>query len=246
MLFGFFFGDWSVLLLIPAMIFAVWAQIKVKSTFDKYDKIQTMRRMTGADAARRILDSNGLFDVKVEYVRGHLNDHYDPKANVIRLSDATYGSTSVAALGVAAHEAGHAVQHATGYLPIKIRSAIIPVTRFGSMLAMPLFFIGLLLTGYLSAEMDPIFGEYLMFGGILLFSFSTVFQLVTLPVEFNASKRALETLSNSGYLYEEEITGARKVLTAAAMTYVAALATSLASLLRLILIASGASGRRRR
>ena len=246
MFFGFFWGDWSVLILIPAMIFAVWAQFKVKSTFDKYDKINTMRRMTGADAARRILDQNGLFDVKVEYVRGHLNDHYDPKAKVIRLSDATYGSVSVAALGVAAHEAGHAVQHATGYFPIKVRGAIIPVTRIGSMLAMPLFFIGLLLTGYLSASVDPIFGEYLMFGGIVLFSLSTIFQLVTLPVEFNASKRALETLESSGYLYDEEIQGARKVLSAAAMTYVAALATSLASLLRLILIASGASGRRRR
>ena len=246
MFFGFFFGDWSILVLIPAMIFAFWAQIKVKSTFEKYDKIQTMRRMTGADAARRILDSNGLYDVKVEYARGHLNDHYDPKARVIRLSDATYGSSSVAALGVAAHEAGHAVQHATGYVPIKIRSAIIPVTRFGSMLAMPLFFIGFLVTGYLSMELDPIIGEYLMFGGILLFSFSTLFQLVTLPVEFNASSRALETLESSGYLYGEEITGAKKVLSAAAMTYVAALATSLASLLRLLLIAGGVSGRRRR
>ena len=246
MFFGFFFGDWSILVLIPAMILAFWAQIKVKTTFEKYDKVQTMRRMTGADAARRILDRNGLYDVKVEYVKGHLNDHYDPKAKVIRLSDATYGSTSVAALGVAAHEAGHAVQHATGYVPIKIRSAIIPVTRFGSMLAMPLFFIGFLITGYLSAEMDPMLGEYLMFGGILLFSFSTLFQLVTLPVEFNASSRALETLESSGYLYDEEIKGARKVLSAAAMTYVAALATSLASLLRLLLIAGGASGRRRK
>ena len=240
MLFGLFYFDWTILIVLPAFILSIWAQAKVSSTFNKYSQMYTRKGMTGASAARRILDSNGLFDVKVEYVKGHLNDHYDPRAKVIRLSDATFGSTSVAALGVAAHEAGHAVQHATGYVPIKIRSAIIPVTRFGSMLAMPLFFIGLLLTGYLSAEMDPIFG------GILLFSFSTLFQLVTLPVEFNASKRALETLSNSGYLYEEEITGARKVLTAAAMTYVAALATSLASLLRLILIASGASGRRRR
>ena len=231
MFFGFFWGDWSIILLIPAMIFAFWAQIKVKSTFDKYDKIQTMRRMTGADAARRILDNNGLHDVKVEHTRGHLNDHYDPKAKVIRLSDATYGSVSVAALGVAAHEAGHAVQHATGYVPIKIRSAIIPITRFGSMLAMPLFFIGLLLTGYLSAEMDPIFGEYLMFGGILLFSFSTVFQLVTLPVEYNASARALEWLESSRLLQGQQLGYARESLRWAARTYLVAALSAIATVL---------------
>ena len=243
MFFGFFWGDWTIILLVPAMIFAFWAQFKVQSTFKKYDRIKTQRGMTGADAARKILDSNGLYDVKVEYVRGHLNDHYDPRTNVIRLSDATYGSTSVAALGVAAHEAGHAVQHATGYFPIKLRGAIIPVTRFGSMLAMPLFIIGLLLTGFMN--IDPIVGQYLMFGGIALFSLSTLFQLVTLPVEFNASSRALRTLEESGMLYGEEISGAKQVLSAASMTYVAALASSLASLLRLIIIASGSSSRRR-
>ena len=243
MFFGFFWGDWTIILLVPAMIFAFWAQYKVQSTFKKYDRIKTQRGMTGADAARKILDSNGLYDVKVEYVRGHLNDHYDPRTNVIRLSDATYGSTSVAALGVAAHEAGHAVQHATGYFPIKLRGAIIPVTRFGSMLAMPLFIIGLLLTGFMN--IDPIVGQYLMFGGIALFSLSTLFQLVTLPVEFNASSRALRTLEESGMLYGEEISGAKQVLSAAAMTCVAALASSLASLLRLIIIASGSSNRRR-
>ncbi len=243
MFFGLFWGDWTIILLIPAMIFSFWAQFKVQSTFKKFDRVQTQRRMTGADAARRILDSNGLYNVKVEYVRGHLNDHFDPKARVIRLSDATYGSTSVAALGVAAHEAGHAVQHATGYAPIKLRGAIIPATRFGSMLAMPLFIVGLLLIGFMN--IDPIVGEYLMFGGIALFSLSTLFQLVTLPVEFNASSRALRTLEESGMLYGEEISGARQVLTAAAMTYVAALATSLATLLRFILIATSASNRRR-
>ena len=169
--------------------------------------------------------------------------YYDPRTNVIRLSDATYGSTSVAALGVAAHEAGHAVQHATGYFPIKLRGAIIPVTRFGSLLAMPLFIIGLLMTGFMN--IDPVVGQYLMFGGIALFSLSTLFQLVTLPVEFNASSRALRTLEESGMLYGEEISGAKQVLSAAAMTYVAALASSLASLLRLIIIASGSSNRRR-
>ena len=243
MFFGLFWGDWTILILLPAMIFAFWAQFKVQSTFKKFDRVNTLRGMTGADAARRILDMNGLYHVRVEYVRGHLNDHFDPRANVIRLSDATYGSTSVAAVGVAAHEAGHAVQHATGYAPIRLRSAIIPVTRFGSMLAMPLFLIGLLLAAY--GAMDPILGEYLMLGGIGLFSLSTLFQLVTLPVEFNASARALKTLEGSGILYGDEVSGARSVLSAAAMTSVAALATSLATLLRLLIIASGASGRRR-
>lgn len=243
MFFGLFWGDWTIILLMPAMIFALVAQARVQSTFKKYDRVHSQRRMTGAEVARRILDRNGLYEVKVEYVRGHLSDHYDPRANVIRLSDATYGSTSVAAIGVAAHEAGHAVQHATGYMPIKIRSAIIPVTQFGSRLAMPLFLIGLLLVGF--SVLDPVIGEYLMFSGIVLFSLSTLFQLVTLPVEFNASSRALRTLEESEILYSNEISGARAVLRAAAMTYVAALATSLAYLLRFIIIASGASGRRR-
>ncbi len=243
MFFGFFWGDWTLILLLPAMILSFWAQFKVQSTFKKYDRITTQRHLTGADAARQILDRNGLRHVRIEYIKGHLNDHFDPRTNVIRLSDATYGSTSVAALGVAAHEAGHAVQHATGYVPIRIRSAIVPVTQFGSKLAMPLFLIGLLLIG--AGAIDPIIGEYLMFGGIVLFSLSTIFQLVTLPVEFNASSRALKTLEESGILYGNEIKGAKKVLGAAAMTYVAALATSLAYLLRFILIASSASNRRR-
>lgn len=243
MFFGLFWGDWTILLLLPAMIFALSAQLKVQSTFKKYDRVQSMRRMTGADAARRILDLNGLYHVKVEYIRGNLNDHFDPRTNVIRLSDATYGSTSVAAIGVAAHEAGHAVQHATGYAPIKLRSAIVPITQFGSRLSMPLFIVGLLLISF--GAVDPVVGEFMMFGGIALFSLSTLFQLVTLPVEFNASRRALATLESSGLLYREEIGGARAVLSAAAMTYVAALATSLAYLLRFIIIASSASGRRR-
>ena len=243
MFFGLFWGDWTLILLMPAMIFAFVAQARVQSTFQKYDRVHSERRMTGADVARRILDLNGLYDVKVEYVRGHLNDHFDPRTNVIRLSDATYGSTSVAAIGVAAHEAGHAVQHATGYAPIRLRGAIIPVTQFGSRLSMPLFLIGLLITGF--GMIDPAIGEILMFGGIILFSLSTLFQLVTLPVEFNASSRALRTLEESNILYGDEIVGAKAVLSAAAMTYVAALATSLAYLLRFILIAAGASGRRR-
>jgi Zn-dependent membrane protease YugP len=243
MFFGLFWGDWTLLIVLPAMIFAMIAQYNVKSTFEKYNRVMTERRMSGAEAARRILDRNGLYNVQVERIRGHLNDHYDPRTNVIRLSDATYDSVSVAALGVAAHEAGHAVQHAKGYLPIKIRSAIIPVTRFGSMLAMPVFLIGLLLTSF--GYMDNYVGGIIMMVGILLFSLTTLFQLVTLPAEFNASSRALKTLEESGLLYGEEVSGARRVLSAAALTYVAALATSLASLLRLIIIASNASNRRR-
>lgn len=243
MFFGFFYWDWTILILLPAMIFALIAQFSVKSTFEKYNKVPTARRMSGAEAARRILDRNGLYNVKIERARGHLTDHYDPRANVIRLSEATHDSVSVAALGVAAHEAGHAVQHATGYFPIKVRSAIIPVTQIGSSLAMPIFLVGILLS--YAQYVTPEVGGIIMGAGILLFSLTAFFQLVTLPVEFNASSRALKTLEEAGILYEEEISGARKVLSAAAMTYVAALASSLASLLRLILIANRASGRRR-
>lgn len=243
MFFGFFYWDWTILILLPAMIFAIIAQFSVKSTFEKYNKVPTARRMSGAEAARRILDRNGLYNVKIERARGHLTDHYDPRANVIRLSEATHDSVSVAALGVAAHEAGHAVQHATGYFPIKVRSAIIPVTKIGSSLAMPIFLVGILLS--YAQYVTPEVGGIIMGAGILLFSLTAFFQLVTLPVEFNASSRALKTLEEAGILYEEEISGARKVLSAAAMTYVAALASSLASLFRLILIANRASGRRR-
>lgn len=243
MFFGFFWGDWTIIILLPAMIFAFIAQARVQSAFNKYDKKPTSRRISGAEAARRILDKNGLYDVRVERVSGHLSDHYDPKAKVIRLSEATYDSISVAALGVAAHEAGHAVQHATGYFPLKVRSAIIPITQFGSRLAMPLFLIGLILC--YSAYDGSLFGEIMMFSGIVLFSFSTLFQLITLPTEFNASRRAMQTLEESELLYGEELVGARRVLSAAAMTYVAALATSLAYLLRFVLIAGGASNRRR-
>ena len=234
MIFGLFWGDTTILVLIPAMIFAFWAQMRVNSTFKKYAKVPSRRGLTGAEAARRVLDANGLRHVTVERVHGHLTDHFDPKAGVIRLSDATYASTSVAAIGVAAHEAGHAVQHAEGYVPIKVRSAIIPLTRFGSFLAMPLFLIGLLMGSgsYLGYGIGTIF----MVTGILFFSFSTLFQLVTLPTEFNASARAMKALEDGGLLADDELPGAKATLSAAAMTYVAALASSLASLLRLILI----------
>ena len=234
MFFGLFWGDTTILVLIPAMIFAFWAQMRVNSTFKKYAKVPSRRGLTGAEAARRVLDANGLRHITVERVHGHLTDHFDPKAGVIRLSDATYASTSVAAIGVAAHEAGHAVQHAEGYVPIKVRAAIIPLTRFGSFLAMPLFLIGLLMGSgsYLGYGIGTIF----MVTGILFFSFSTLFQLVTLPTEFNASARAMKALEDGGLLADDELPGAKATLSAAAMTYVAALASSLASLLRLILI----------
>ncbi len=234
MLFGLFFGDWTILVLIPAMIFALVAQAKVKSTFDRYSKIPNRRGITGAQAARLVLDANGLRDVRIEQIGGHLTDHFDPRENVIRLSNSVYSSTGIAALGVAAHEAGHACQHALGYAPIKIRAAIIPITNFGSKLAMPLFLIGILISSM--AQMSSPVADIFMLAGILFFSFSTLFQLVTLPTEFNASSRAMKALESGGILTSEELPAARSTLSAAAMTYVAALATSLASLLRLILI----------
>jgi Zn-dependent membrane protease YugP len=183
--------------------------------------------MTGFDSARCILDANGLYDVRIERVHGHLTDHYDPRANVIRLSDSVFDSPSAAAIGVAAHEAGHAIQYAKGYAPIKLRQSIIPMTRIGSSLAMPLFIIGIL---FAMAE--------LMYVGIAFYSLALLFQLVTLPVEFNASRRAMAALRESALLSESELQASRKVLTAAALTYVAALASSLLSLLRLIILAN--------
>ena len=234
MFFGLFWGDTTILVLIPTMIFAFWAQMRVNSTFKKYAKIPSRRGLTGAEAARRVLDANGLRHITIERVHGHLTDHFDPTAGVIRLSDATYASTSVAAIGVAAHEAGHAVQHAEGYVPIKVRSAIIPLTRFGSFLAMPLFLIGLLFI--IGSDVAYGIGTIFAVTGILFFSFSTLFQLVTLPTEFNASARAMKALEDGGLLAADELPAAKATLSAAAMTYVAALASSLASLLRLILI----------
>ena len=228
MIFGLFRFDWTILLVIPAMIFAIWAQFKVQSTYKKYSSYPTRRGMTGAQAARRILDENGLQHVRIEHIRGNLNDHFDPRENVIRLSDAVHDSKSAAAIGVASHEAGHAVQHAKGYAPIKLRAAIVPVTQFGSMLAIPLFFIGLLMAS-----------DYLMLAGIVLYGLIAFFQLVTLPVEFNASSRAMKSIRASGMLTEEECAASREVLTAAALTYVAALVTSLMTLLRLIILAGG-------
>lgn len=227
-----FFDVYYLVLVLPAVFLAMWASARVNSTFRKYSQQYSRRNLTGADAARLVLDANGLHNVRIERVAGNLTDHYDPRTNVIRLSDSVYGSTSTAAIGVAAHEAGHAIQYAVHYVPIKLRAAIIPATRIGSMLAIPLILIGLL---FVSGDL----GVQLAYAGIACFGLSTVFQLVTLPTEFNASRRALAALESGHLLDENEMVGARKTLWAAAMTYVAALAVSLAQLLRLLLIVGG-------
>ena len=222
-----------IILMLATTVFAIIAQIKVKSTFAKYSKEASARRITGAQAARLILDRNGLTNVRIERISGELTDHYDPKTNVVRLSDSVHDSPSVAAIGVAAHECGHAVQHAVGYGPIKLRMAIIPVTQLSSKAAVPLIIIGLII-GFTGIA-------YL---GVACFAVATFFQLVTLPVEFNASSRAMTTLEEYGTLDDGELRGARKVLTAAAMTYVAALATSLVQLLRFLAMVRGNNRRR--
>lgn len=238
-MFGFFWWDWTLLIVLPGFIFAMWAQYKVKSAY-RAGASQALRYgMTGGAVARRILDSNGLSDVSIEMVAGDLTDHYDPRTRVLRLSQSVYHGNNVAAVGVAAHEAGHAMQHSKGYVPLKLRSAILPVCNIGSNLAMPLFLIGLLIS-----YMSPLMGEWLMLVGIAAYSLAIVFQLVTLPVEFNASRRAMRCLSGSGTMSDAELKGSRRVLTAAAMTYVAALAVGLLSVLRLLIIAGSHSRRR--
>lgn len=211
------------LFLLPAMLLGLWAQMKVKGTFNKYNKINNSRGMTGAEAARMVLDRNGLSHVRIEHISGELTDHYDPRDNVIRLSTPVYNSTSIGAVGVAAHEAGHAVQHAEGYVPIKLRNAIIPVCNIGSQVGPIMIIIGCLFAGT--------FGRDLIFLGIMLFSLVALFQLVTLPVEFDASGRALEVIRDSGVFDNSDYRGAKKVLSAAAMTYVAALVTTLSQIL---------------
>ena len=213
------------ILIIPTMLFAFWAQSRVSSTFNKYSRVMSRGGYTAAEICRRILDSNGLYHVRIEHISGNLTDHFDPSTNVVRLSDTVYGSRSVASIGVAAHEVGHAIQYAVGYVPIRVRAAIIAITNFGSKLSMPLILLGFLF------QWQPIVNL-----GIILFSLMTLFQLVTLPVELNASRRALKTLEGDSILYGEEVSQAKSVLTAAALTYVAALLTSAAQLLRLILI----------
>ena len=231
--------DWTyVYLVLPCLILSLWASAHVNSTFRRYSKQHSLRGITGADAAARVLAANGVRGVRIEHISGNLTDHYDPSSTVIRLSDNVYGSTSTAAIGVACHEAGHAVQYAQQYAPIKLRAAIIPVTNFGSRLAMPLILIGLLFSSL--GELSNFF----IYLGIACFGLSLVFQLVTLPVEFNASRRALAAIEQSGILTDEERAGARKTLTAAALTYVAATAVSLAQLLRLLMLFGNRNRRR--
>lgn len=222
--YGYYFDIYYLILVVPAVIFSMWAQAKVNSTFNEYSRVTTYSRMTGFEAARRILDANGLRHVAIERVSGNLTDHYDPRTNVIRLSDRVYSSSSVAAIGVAAHEAGHAVQYAVGYTPIKIRTAIIPVCQIGSNLSWPVIMLGLIMSSSTMVNF-----------GLLLFATVAIFQFVTLPVELNASNRATAALSMSGSITDSELFGVEKVLQAAAMTYVAALAVSLANLFRLII-----------
>lgn len=229
-----FYFDWTyVVLVLPAVILAMWASTNVNGTFKKYSTQYSRRGITAAQAARRVLDANGLQHVQIQHVGGNLTDHFDPKANVIRLSDSVYSSTSTAAIGVACHEAGHAVQHAVHYAPIKLRNAIVPITNIGSRLSMPLILLGLIL----SAASPDLF--WLIYAGIACFGLSAVFQLVTLPTEFNASRRALQAIASGNLLYDDEMDGARKTLRAAALTYVAALAVAVTQLLRLVIIFGG-------
>ena len=226
--FFYYYDPYYWIILVPAMLIALLAQINVSSTFNRYSRLASRRGLTGAQAAEAVLRAHGVYDVRIERVAGRLSDHYDPRSNVIRLSDAVYGSSSVASLGVAAHEAGHAVQYAQGYGPIRLRTAIIPICNIGSQLSILLIVLGLIF--YFPA----LFGV-----GVILFAVAVVGQVVTLPVEFNASSRAMASLRDTGLLDEQELRGARKVLTAAAMTYVAALLVSIAQLLRFLLAFGG-------
>lgn len=235
MLYYYGFDMTYVILVLPFVILSIWASLNVNSTFKRYSKQFSMRRITGAQAAQRVLSANGVSGVRIERVGGNLTDHYDPRTNVIRLSENVYDSTSTAAIGVACHEAGHAVQYAQAYGPIKLRAAIIPVTNIGSWLAMPLIILGILFSAF--AEMS----YALVYIGIGCFGLSLVFQLVTLPVEFNASNRAIRAIEDGNILTDEESRGAKKVLRAAALTYVAAAAVALMQLLRLVMIFGGRS-----
>ncbi|MCI7098566.1 MAG: zinc metallopeptidase [Lachnospiraceae bacterium] len=220
-----FYGiDPTYILVIAGALLCLLAQNNVTSTYSRYSRVQSRTGMTGAMAAERILRANGIYDVRVEHIQGNLTDHYDPSAKVLRLSDTVYGSTSVAAIGVAAHECGHAIQHQTGYVPLKIRGSLVPVANLGSRLCWPLIVLGLF------------FSYTFVQAGIIMFCAVVLFQLVTLPVEFNASSRALQILGDSGMLYQDEISSTKKVLGAAALTYVASVASSVLQLLRLILL----------
>ena len=217
-----------IIFIIPALLFGIWAQISVQSAFSKYSRVPSARGYTGAEVAKLLLEQNGIYDVTIRHISGSLTDNFNPREKTLNLSHDVYNSTSVAAIGVAAHETGHAIQHAVGYRPIKWREAIIPVTQLGSWAYFPIILLGIVFSS-----------QTLVNVGILLFATIALFQLVTLPVEFNASNRAIATLENNGILYGNEITGAKAVLRAAALTYVAALVSSLAQLLRLLVIFGG-------
>ncbi len=217
--------DATYLLVLLGVILCMAASAKMNTTFNKYSRVRSASGMTGREAAERVLRSAGIYDVTVEHVGGNLTDHYDPRSKVLRLSDATFNSTSVAAIGVAAHECGHAMQHAQGYGPLKLRSTLVPVANFGSRIAWPLIFIGLVIGG-----------SSLLNLGIFAFSLAVLFQLITLPVEFNASRRAVQVLGSTGMLYGDELQATRKVLTAAALTYIASAASAILQLLRLVLL----------
>lgn len=221
------------MLVIVGVIICLLASAKMRSTFQKYARVRSHSGMTGREAAEEVLRRAGIYDVRVERVAGNLTDHYDPRTKVLRLSDATYGSNSIAAVGVAAHECGHAIQHAQGYVPLKIRGSLVPVANLGSTLAWPLILLGLLFTG----ESSVMFLNL----GVLAFSLAVLFQIVTLPVEFNASNRAIRILGSSGIMYPEEVKDTKKVLSAAALTYVAGAAAAILQLLRIVLL----TGRRR-
>lgn len=225
-----FYFDPTYVFLIIGVIICMAASAKMRSTYSRYSRVSNHWGMTGREAAEQILQRAGIFDVRVEHISGNLTDHYDPRTKVLRLSDATYGSASVAAVGVAAHECGHAIQHATGYVPLKLRGALVPAANFGSTIAWPLILLGFLFNGQSSVLFLNL--------GILAFSLAVLFQIVTLPVEFNASGRALHMLAGSGMLYEEEMRCARKVLTAAALTYVAGAASAILQLLRIIVLSN--------
>lgn len=226
--------DWTyIILLMPALIFSMWASSRVNSTYSKYSRQYSRRGISAAQAARSVLNANGLGSIGIEQISGNLTDHYDPSAKVVRLSEGVYSSSSAAAIGIACHEVGHAIQHAQGYGPLRLRNAIVPVTNFGAKLSTPLIILGLVLA---SLSYSFIWISYL---GIICFALCTFFQLITLPVEFNASRRAMESIETQGLLYEDEMAGTRKVLSAAALTYVAALAVSLMQLLRFVLLVGG-------
>ncbi|MDE6957689.1 MAG: zinc metallopeptidase [Lachnospiraceae bacterium] len=226
-----FYFDPTYMLVLIGVVICMLASVKVKSTYAKYASVRSMSGTTGKDAAERILRGAGIYDVRVEHISGQLSDHYDPRSKVLRLSDSTYASASVAAIGVAAHECGHAIQHATGYAPLRFRGALVPAANLGATIAWPLIIFGLLINGSSSLLLINI--------GIIAFSMAVLFHLVTLPVELNASGRAIKILRGSGLLREEEVGAVKKVLSAAALTYVAGAASSILQLLRILIITGG-------